>query len=204
MVGGRRTGIFKYITDFYPFLDEYKSSVLAWGSGIVGTVLWIASSIFGSTTIAAAAGATYFVPALGYYLAYRPFGIRVDLTPMVTGETTPTPDKVAEERGEAILRDGKCEIHGGVTISEKVDSFALQFDTPDDIRVELLDIPCEEHDFDRDSNTLVASPVSVRRFSFVILVFLVGEDQETTCEFPLRVRDEWNDRTITSIDVITR
>lgn len=204
MVGGRRGSIGRYTADFRPFLNDYKASILAWGSGIIGTILWISSSIFGSTTIAATAGAIHIVPALGYYLAYRPFGIEIDLTPMVNGESTTAPDKVAEGRGEAILREGKCEIHGGVNISEKLDSFEIQFEVPDDLRLELLDIPCEEHTFDRDSNTLAASEVTVRRFSFVVFVYLVGEEDGMTHEFPLRIRDEANDRTIETIDIVTR
>lgn len=204
MGGGRRTGIMQYAADFRPFLADYKSSILAWGSGILGTVLWISSSIFGSTPIAAIAGAMYIVPAVGYFLAFRPFGIGVDLTPMVNGESTSAPDKVAEGRGEAILREGECEIHGGVKISGTVNSFELRFDVPDDLRVELLDIPCQEHNWDRESMTLAAPTVTVRRFSFVVFVYLEGEENGMTQEFPLRICDKVNGRLIESIDVVTR
>jgi hypothetical protein len=201
---GRRRSIGRYTAEFRPFLAEYKSSILAWSSGIVGTLLWISSSIFGSTAIAATAGAVHIVPAVGYYLAYRPFGIEADLTPMVNGGSSAAPDKVAESRGEAILREGECEIHGGVSISGKRDSFEIRFEVPDDLRLELLDIPCEEHRFDRDSNTLSASSVTVRRFSFVVYVYLVGEEDGMTHEYPLRIRDRANDRAIETIDIVTR
>ena len=204
MIGGQRSSIKRYVADFRPFFADYKSSILAWGSGIVGTVLWIASSIFGSTAILVTAGAVYIVPAVGYYFAYRPFGINIDLTPMVNGESPVVPDKVAEGRGEAVLRGGECEIHGGVNISEKLDSFEIQFSVPDDLRVELIDIPCKEHQYERESNTLSVSTISVRRFSFVLLVYLVGEEDGMTHEFPLRIQDKMNDRTIETIDVVTR
>lgn len=204
MGGGRRGSIGRYTADFRPFLAVYKSSILAWSSGIIGTLLWILSSVFGSTIIAATAGAIHVVPAVGYYLAYRPFGVVIDLTPMVNGESSAAPDKVAEGRGEAILREGKCEIHGGMSISEKRDSFKIQFEVPDDLRLELLDIPCEEHTFDRDSHTLAASEVTVRRFSFVVFVYLVGDGDGMTHEFPFRIRDEANGRTIEAIDIVTR
>jgi hypothetical protein len=190
--------------EFRPFLSEYKSSILAWGSGILGTVLWIASSVLSSTPVAVSAAGMYIVPAAGYYLAYRPFGVQIDLTPIAAVDGGKEPDKVAESRGEAILRGGECELRGGVTISERRDSFAIQFDVPDDVRVELRDIPCAEHDHDPEKNVLRADDVSVYRFSIVLLVYLEGHVDGQTYEYPLKIRDGEDGKPVQSIDLVTR
>lgn len=190
--------------EFRPFLSKYKSSILAWGSGVIGTVLWIASSVLSSTPIAVSAAGMYVIPAVGYYLAYRPFGVQIDLTPIGTVDGEKEPDKVAESRGEAILRDGKCEIRGGITISEQLDSFAIQFDVPNDIRVELRDIPCREHDYDHKGNVLRADDVSVYRFSIVLLVYLEEHVDGQTYEYPLKIRDAEGGKTVQSMDLVTR
>lgn len=190
--------------EFRPFLSEYKSSILAWGSGILGTVLWIASSVLGSTPVAVSAAGMYVVPAVGYYLAYRPFGIQIDLTPIATVEGEKEPDKVAESRGEAILRSGECELRGGVTISEQLDDFAIQFDVPDDIRVELRDIPCVEQEYDPEKNILSADDVSVYRFSIVLLVYFEEHVDGQTYEYPLHIRDGDGGKPVQSIDLVTR
>lgn len=190
--------------EFRPFLSEYKSSILAWGSGILGTVLWIASSVLSSTPVAISAAGMYIVPAIGYYLAYRPFGIQIDLTPIATVEGEKEPDKVAESRGEAILRSGDCEIRGGVTISERLDSFAIQFDVPDDIRVELRDIPCAEQEYDPEKSILCADDVSVYRFSIVLFVYFEEYTEGQTYEYPLKIRDGEGGKPVQSIDLVTR
>ncbi|WP_254809724.1 hypothetical protein [Natronosalvus amylolyticus] len=190
--------------EFRPFLSEYKSSILAWGSGILGTVLWIASSVLSSTPVAVSAAGMYVVPVIGYYLAYRPFGIQIDLTPIATVEGEKEPDKVAESRGEAILRSGECELRGGVTISERLDDFAIQFDVPDDIRVELRDIPCAEQEYDPEKNILRADNVSVYRFSIVLLVYSDEYVEGQTYEYPLKIRDGEGGKPVQSIDLVTR
>lgn len=190
--------------EFRPFLSEYKSSILAWGSGLLGTVLWIASSVLSSTPVAVSAAGMYIVPAVGYYLAYRPFGIQIDFTPITTVDGEKEPDKVAESRGEAILRSGECELRGGVTISERLDSFAIQFDVPDEIRVELRDIPCAEHKYDFEENILCTDNVSVYRFSIVLLVYLEGNPDGQTNEYPLKIRDGEGGKPVQSIDLVTR
>ncbi|WP_157884804.1 hypothetical protein [Halorubrum aethiopicum] len=146
----------------------------------------------------------YVVPAVGYYLAYRPFGIQIDLTPIATVEGGKEPDKVAESRGEAILSSGECELQGGVTISERLDDFTLQFDVPDDIRVELRDIPCAEQEYDPEKNILWADNVSVYRFSIVLLVYSDEYVEGQTYEYPLKIRDGEGGKPIQSIDLVTR
>jgi hypothetical protein len=190
--------------EFRPFLAEYKSSILAWGSGILGTVLWIASSVLSSSPIAISAAGMYIIPALGYYLAYRPFGIQIDLTPIATVDGEKEPDKVAESRGEAILRSGKCELRGGVTISERLDSFTIQFDVPDDIYIELRDIPCAEQEYDPEKNILRANDVSVYRFSIVLLVYCEEYVDGQTQEYPLKIQDGEGGKPIQSMDLVSR
>ncbi|MFC7251106.1 hypothetical protein ACFQJ5_14825 [Halomicroarcula sp. GCM10025324] len=190
--------------EFRPFLSEYKSSILAWGSGILGTVLWIASSVLSSTPVAISAAGMYIAPAVGYYLAYRPFGIQIDLTPIAAVDGEKEPDKVAESRGEAILRSGECEIRGGVVVSERLDSFTIQFDVPDDIRVELRDIPCAEQMYDPEKKILRADDVSVYRFSIVLLVYFEEYVAGQTYEYPLKIRDGNGGKPIQSIDLVTR
>ncbi|MWG34617.1 hypothetical protein [Halomarina oriensis] len=204
MGGQERFNVSHYKAEIRPFLSEYKSSIIAYASGVVGTLLWILSAIFGQTIIAGLAVAAYVLPLLAFYLAYGPFGIEVGLTPMTTGDGGKVPDKVAESRGEVILRDGECEIQGAIAISEKLDSFDIQFHAPDDVIVELQDIPCAEHTYDPESGTLSASSVTVRRFSIVLFVYLVGEVDGTTHEFPLKIKDAKNNWTIKSVDIITR
>jgi|AntDeeMetagen285_2_1112576.scaffolds.fasta_scaffold02496_5 hypothetical protein len=190
--------------EFRPFLSEYKSSILAWGSGLLGTILWIASSVLSSTPVAVSAAGMYIVPAVGYYVAYRPFGIQIDLTPITTVDGEKEPDKVAESRDEAILREGECELRGGVTISERLNSFIIQFSVPDDIRIELRDIPCSEHDYDAEKNILRADDVSVYRFSIVLLVYFEEYVDGQTYEYPLKIRDGEDGKSIQSIDLVTR
>ncbi|MFC7028540.1 hypothetical protein ACFQH8_16145 [Halomicroarcula sp. GCM10025710] len=136
--------------------------------------------------------------------AYRPFGIQIDLTPIAAVDGEKEPDKVAESRGEAILRSGECEIRGGVVVSERLDSFTIQFDVPDDIRVELRDIPCAEQMYDPEKKILRADDVSVYRFSIVLLVYFEEYVAGQTYEYPLKIRDGNGGKPIQSIDLVTR
>lgn len=72
-----------------------------------------------------------------------------------------------ESRGEAIPWSGECEIQSGVVVSERLNSFTIQFDVPDEIRLEFRDILCAEQMYDPEKNTLRAdvrvSPQNTKR-----------------------------------------
>lgn len=105
---------------------------------------------------------------------------------------------------KATRRSGECELRGDVTNSERLDDFALQFDVPDDVRVELRDIPCAEQEYDQEKNIQWADNVSVYRFSIVLLVYSVEHVEERTYEYPLKIRDGEGGKSVQSIDLVTR
>lgn len=188
----------------HPALANYLSSVTFKTTGLFGTVFWILSSIFSSTLLQVAAVSIYIIPAVAYYFRFRPFGIEISYTPTVEKDGELTADKVAEERGEAHLRNGECVITFLVDISDYKDDFDLEFRTTDEICVELRDIPLEEHSFNRDPLALSATNITARRFQLVTDVFLAQGTTAPTSEYPLKVVDASSGRCIRDIKLVAR
>lgn len=191
----------KYI---HPALAEYLSSVTFQATGLLGTVCWIVSSVFGSTMLQAIAASVYVVPAISYYLYYRPFGIEVSYTPTVEKNGERTADKVAEKRGEAHLRNGKCVITLLIDISDYRENFELEFRTSNEVHTEFRDIPRDEHNFSYDPLTLSGSDITTRRFQLVLEVFLEGDTSTPTDEYPLEIVDIESGRNILVITLVSR
>lgn len=185
-----------------PFINEYKSSLTVFVSTTIATIFWITSSILGSTVIATLALASHIIPAIVYYYRYKPFGIQIEYTPTAVENGVRKVDKQAESRGEAVLRNGQCTIHGLVTLSKTLNSFSLQFDSPTEIAVELRDIPRLEHKYEPDKGVLFCNDVSEFEFTFILNVFLLTESNLPIDDYPLRIIDNQSEKVLTTIRIV--
>ena len=177
--------------------DEYKSSTVAHFSTSVATVCWILSGISSNILFAVIAILLHVVPPVVYYDQYGPFGIEINYTPTKKSENGTIPDKVSERKNEAILNEGSGQLFASVSISKRLSGFSIRFSAPS----ELLDIPRDEHTYDRRNNVLIGTNIDQRSFS-IVLAIIVEDPTTRRQEYPLEIIDDQSDRTIEKITLI--
>lgn len=181
--------------------DNYKNSTTAYVTTTSATIPWIGFGVTSQFGFAIAAVLLHVVPPIFYYQLYGPFGIEINYTPTKEGENGRIPDKVSERKNEALLFDGEGSIFANVIISERLEDFAIQFSSPSEISVELLDVPRDEHSYDRGENVLKGSNITQHRFS-VVLNIVVANPTPRRREYPLELIDISSGRTIESITLV--
>jgi hypothetical protein len=187
--------------------DRYQNFKLFWESylptiefkitGPIGTIFWILSGIVWSKLALIALG-IHVVPIIHHYARNRPFGIDVSFVP--TQYPDGSPDLISADEGEAVLDDGTCAIVAKVSLSKSLSSFALQFESADNIIVELRDIPKPEHVYRKKENILLAKNISSHRFQVVIDVF--NDNRNSIDREYLKIIDYETGTTITQIELI--
>lgn len=182
------------------FLDDYRGSLTFWTSNLLGIGFWILTNYTGISPLALVALSLHFLPMLPYYHIYGPFAISMDYTPMTDGDGQREPDLRAMKAGEALLSDGKASIHVRVNISTRLDEFSLQFSTPEDLDVELRDIPMAEHVYDRDERIFSATNISNWEFTVVLDIYALSTQSGE--KYPLTIVDTLNNQPIETIDII--
>ncbi|MBX0287538.1 hypothetical protein EGH22_14490 [Halomicroarcula sp. F28] len=183
------------------FLKDYLSSLPFKITGPVGTVFWILSGI-SEPLLAIIALLIHTCPPVIYYLQYRPFGIRINSTPTKLNGGNREPDKIAEKHGAAKLANGQCTIHLLCDISDYLDEFSIRFSTPEEIEIELRDIPCRSHIYDRKKCVLQGKDIEKYNFSIVLEVY--DESGSQVREYPLRIYNERSGRVIEEITLKAR
>jgi hypothetical protein len=143
----------------------------------------------------------HVVPLIFYYQLYGPFGIEINYTPTKESEDGRIPDKVSERKNEALLFDGEGSIFANVVVSERLEDFAIQFSSPSEISVELLDVPRREHTYNRDANVLKGSNITQHKFSAVLKIVVENQTPRRQ-EYPLEIIDVYTGRKIESITLI--
>lgn len=184
------------------FLDEYRGSLTFWTSNLLGGAFWILSSITGFIPFSLVALSLHFLPTIPFYAIYGPFGITLNYTPMTTVDGQREPDLRAMEAGEATLTNGIVSLYFRVNLSKRLNEFSLKFSAPDDLDVQLRDIPRAEHVYNRDERILSSSDISNREFDVVLDVY--GDSAKVNENYPLEVVDELSQRTIERIDIIAK
>lgn len=182
------------------FLDNYRSSLTFWISNLLAGGFWILTSYTGINWLALVALSLHFLPMLPHYLIYGPFSIDLDYTPMTGGDGQREPDLRARQAGEAILSNGMVSIHFRVNISNRLDGFSLRFSAPEDLDVELRDIPLAEHVYDRDEQILSAT--NIKNWEFTVVLDIYALSTQSGENYPLEIVDNSNNRTIETIDII--
>lgn len=193
---------------FFTFAkDRYKNFKLFWESylpttefkitGPTGTIFWILSGILRSE-FAIIALAIHAVPIVHHYARNRPFGIEFSFVP--TQYPDGDPNLISADEGEAILENGTCTIFARVSVSTSISSFALQFDSGDNVLVELRDIPKPEHVYQKKKNILSAEDLASRKFHIALDVFRY--DQNPTERDVLKIKDHNSGNTISEIELI--
>jgi hypothetical protein len=140
----------------------------------------------------------HVVPIIHHYVRNRPFGIDVSFVP--TQYPDGSPDLISADEGEAVLDDGTCAIVAKVSLSKSLSSFALQFESADNIIIELRDIPKPEHVYRKKENILLAKNISSHRFQVVIDVF--NDNRNSIDREYLKIIDYETGTTITQIELI--
>ncbi len=189
-------------SEFETFLREYKSTPLAWASNLFATICWITSSTLPEPNLKIAALSLHIVPLLGYYKLKSPFGIDFSYTPTVMNNGERRPDKTSEDNDEAIVEGGRSVLHCHFKISRARDSFEIEFDTPEEVHVELRDIPLTEHQYRPDIPVLTCTDVSEYKFECIVDVF-VHDKNGGRSDYTLRVTDGESDRPLKQIDLIS-
>lgn len=187
-----------------PFLKEYKDSVAAYTTNALAGIAWIASSAFGQPSLMYLAIGLHTVPASVYYAHNRPYGLTIDVTPTVGNGEGREPDKIAEQNGEATIRNRRGTLHAAVDISDYRDCFALVVDIPSEIRAEFRTKPRREHNIERDPLTLIGEDISDREFQLVIELFLLDSDTPESDRYQMALLDGHSDRTIEEIKLVPR
>lgn len=181
--------------------DDYKSSTTAYVSTTFATIPWIGFGVTSRIGFALFAVLLHVVPPIVYYNRYGPFGIEINYTPTKESEDGRIPDKVSEKKHETLLFDGKGRIFANVIISERLEDFAIQFSSPSEIAVELLDVPRDEHTYKRDQNVLKGSDITQHEFSMVLNI-VVEHPTPRRREYPLKMIDLTTGKTIENITLI--
>ena len=193
-----RTVLFRNIPLLF---DDYKNSTTAYVTTTSATIPWIGFGVTSHVGFAIVAVLLHLVPPVVYYQLYGPFGIEINYTPTKESEDGRIPDKVSERKNEALLFNGEGSIFANIVISERLENFAIQFSSPSEISIELLDVPRDEHTYNRDENVLSGSKITQHRFS-VVLNILVENPTPRRREYPLELVDLSTERTIESITLI--
>lgn len=193
-----RTALFRNVPLLF---EDYKKSTTAYVTTTFATIPWIGFGVTSHVGFAIAAVLLHVVPPIGYYYLYGPFGIGINYTPTKVSEQGRIPDKVSERKNEALLFDGEGSIFANVVISERLEDFAIQFLSPSEISVELLDVPRDEHTYDRDENVLKGSNITQHQFSMVLNI-VVENPTPRRREYPLELIDLPTGRTIENITLI--
>jgi len=187
--------------NFSLLFDNYKISTTAYVTTTSATIPWIGFGVTSHIGFAVAAVLLHVVPPIIYHQRYGPFGIEVNYTPTKESEDGKIPDKVSEQKNEALLFDGEGSIFATIIVSERLENFAIQFSSPSEISVELLDIPRDEHTYDKDENVLKGSNITQHKFSLVLNI-VVKNPTPRRREYPLELIDFSNGRTIENITLI--
>lgn len=143
----------------------------------------------------------HIVPPIVYFQIFGPFGIEINYTPTKKSEDGRIPDKVSERKNEALLFNGKGSIFANVIISGRLEDFAIQFSSPSEISVELLDVPRNEHTYNRDENILIGSKITQYKFS-IVLNIAVENPTPRRREYPLEIIDLATGKPIEKITLI--
>lgn len=191
-------GFFQHIPILF---DEYKESTTAFVTTTFATLPWILFGVTGQLTFATLAVLLHIVPPVVYYKAYGPFGIHIDYTPTKFSEVGQEPDKISERKGEAVLTDGRGTLFLNVEVSKRMNEFSMKFSTPEEISVELRDIPRKEQDYDRAANVLSCDNITQREFSMVLEIF-VQNQADRRREYPFEIIDEQSGKAIIDITLI--
>lgn len=185
-----------------PFLREYKDSVVAYTTNALAGIAWIASSAFGRPSLMYLALGLHTLPASVYYAKNRPYGIEIDVTPTIETDGGREPDKIAEQNGEAILRNRRGTLHSAVDISDYRDHFSLVVDTPSEVRAEFRTAPRREHNISRDPLTLEGEDISDREFQLVIELFLLDSGSSGSDRFQIAIMDGHSGRSLDEIKLV--
>lgn len=189
----------------WDFASDLIYSTLYQIAAGVGTVLLIASQLFGIHHFQALALIIYTLPAGIYYARYRPFGIQVTYTPTSEDEDNSLlPDKIAEEQGNAYIQNGHVTIVMMVKISDKRESFNIKFNTVEEIDLELRDTPQNEHTLNNEPLILSCDEVTTRRFPVVLEVYTSNIMKQPTSEYPLKIKDMDSGRDLLEITLVPR
>lgn len=181
--------------------DDYKNSTTAYVTTTFATIPWIGFGVTSHVGFAITAVLLHVVPPIVYYYLYGPFGIEFNYTPTKESEDGRIPDKVPERKNEALLFNGEGSIFANVVISERLDDFRIQFSSPSEITVELLDVPRDEHTYDRAENALKGSNITQHQF-LIVLNIVVENPTPRRREYPLEIIDLATGRTIVNVTLI--
>lgn len=181
--------------------DNYKNSTTAYVTTTSATIPWIGFGLSSYVGFATVAILLHVVPPIAYYQLYGPFGIEINYTPTKESEDGRIPDKVSERKDEALLFDGEGSIFANIVISDRLEEFSIQFSSPSEISVELLDVPRDEHTYNREENALNGSNITQHKFS-VVLNIVVENPTPRRREYPLELIDLSTGRIIESITLI--
>jgi hypothetical protein len=191
-----------YVKSTRVFLEDYRESLTLWASSLLGGANWILFSLTGCMPFVIAALGLHFVPMIPYYFIYRPFGIYIKFIPMANIDGEKRPDLRAGAADEAILDNKSVSIYLRVIISDHLEEFSLEFSTPDELVVELRDIPMTEHVLDRENNILSASNITNREFTVILDVYDVSSSSNEA--YSLKVIEEIYQRIIKTINIIIK
>lgn len=185
------------------FMTEYLYSDLSKISAFGFTGFTALSELFGIRPLLFPALLLLVVPPYVYYNKYRPFGIQITYTPMNEPQDgNPAPDKMAEDKGNAYLQNGKCTITFMTKISEKREKFDIRLETADEIQIELRDKPRNEHNITSDPLTLSGENITTREFPVVVDVYSDCNTKQLTDRYPLKIVDVKSGRCLLEITLI--
>ena len=181
--------------------DDYKNSTTAYVSTTSATIPWIGFGVTSHLGFALLAVLLHIVPPVFYYTLYGPFGIEVNYTPTKESEGSRIPDKISERKNEALLFDGEGRLFANIVISKRLDNFEIQFSSLSEVSVELLDIPRDEHTYNRKENILKGENIKQNEFSIVLNVVVKGAASRRR-EYPLKIIDLSTEKVIENITLI--
>lgn len=159
-------------------------------------------ALVGLQSLAVVAVLLHVVPPIPYYLKFGPFGIRFDYTPTKLENGRRVPDKRAEQADEALLINSETSIYARINISKRLESFSLQFCAPDEVDVQLRDVPLTEHFYNQEDRILSAPNIFTHNFNIVLDIY--GDNTKPGEEYPLHIVDESNNRTIKTVKIISQ
>lgn len=182
--------------EFPAFVNEYRQSNLYWISALVG-------AFFGSSDILSSYSTEilsiiFFVPILGYYLKYQPFGLKCSYSPVDEErgfvDTYLRKKRIAKmENGEAII---KLEVEAGHHLKE----YSIGFEEPTDTRIRHAQYQSNKvQEYDDENDVLIVSGEGRDHFTVGIVVEDDGYDKVGS--EPFRVRELSTGAILTEVDI---
>lgn len=192
--------VFKY--EIRPFLSYYKDTSTAWATGTISTVCWITSSILGSTILQVFAVSALLFPAAVLFTKNRPFGIQVSCTPTTVVEGQREPDKIAEDKEEVVIENGKAVISARVTIASFIDEFSIHLHSSQSLTVELRAKPRQEHTYDPSENILSCDQITERQFPMTIEIYPPIDPEIRRKHYEFEMVENKSQRKLATMDVM--